>query len=125
MLNPNTADAECDDPTIRRCIRFAQSWGCGSVEIVNLFAYRTPDPCALLHAADPTGPDNDHYLIQAIDRAHTIVVAWGTHGSLLDRNRFVLDLLAAREQAFCLGLTKNGHPRHPLYVKGTVPLTAL
>ncbi len=125
MLNPNTAGATYSDPTIRRCIQFARNWNYGSVEVVNLFAWCAPDPRALLHVADPIGPDNNHYLTQAISRAHNIVAAWGIYGSLLSRDHAVLDLLAAREQTYCLGLTKDGHPRHPLHVKGNVSLTAL
>lgn len=117
MLNPSTADHRIDDPTIRRCMGFARQWGYGSLSVVNLFAYRTPSPAALARAADPVGPDNDRYLRAACRRARDIVLAWGTHGSLHGRDRAVLDLLGrGRKPLLCLGTTRDGHPRHPLYL---------
>lgn len=117
MLNPSRADELHNDPTIRRCIDFAYVWGFGSLEVVNLFAYCTSNPTELLRVNDPIGKDNDHFLIQAVANAHFTVIAWGTQGTLLDRNRHVLDLLAQTENLYCLGHTKEGHPRHPLYLK--------
>lgn len=124
MLNPNTADAQRNDPTIRRCIGFARAWGFGSLEVVNLFAYRTPDPRALSRIADPIGEDNDHFLAQAAARARYIVAAWGTKGALLNRDQAVLRLLSGQDRLYCLGRTKDGYPRHPLYVSRDVPLLA-
>src|SRR5262245_19133112 len=66
MLNPSTADAEQDDPTIRRCVGFARSWGAGGIIVVNLFAFRASDPKALLRAADPVGPDNDGHILKSV-----------------------------------------------------------
>ncbi len=68
MLNPSTADAAKDDPTIRRCASFARSWGYGSLEVVNLFAYRASEPKRLRQTPDPIGPANDDYLVDAADR---------------------------------------------------------
>src|SRR5438093_11151238 len=75
MLNPNNANEQKNDPTIRRCITFARSWGFGSVEVVNLFAYRAPHPSQLLKVADPIGAENDHYFLQALKRSACIVAA--------------------------------------------------
>lgn len=122
MLNPSAAGAQHNDPTIRRCISFARAWGFGSLEVVNLFAYRTPDPRALSRVANPVGEDNDRFLTQAVTRSHCLVVAWGTKGALLSRDQVVLDLLTGQNCLYCLGMTKDGHPLHPLYVKGDVPL---
>lgn len=122
MLNPNTADAQRDDPTIRRCIGFARAWGFGSLEVVNLFAYRAPDPLVLSRIADPIGTDNNHFLEQAATRAHCIVVAWGTKSALLNRDQAVLRLLTGQDRLYCLGRTRDGYPRHPLYVRGDAPL---
>lgn len=124
MLNPSTADAATDDPTIRRCIGFARSWGYGSVEVVNLFAYRTTDPEVLRRVADPTGPENDRYLLKARRRAGEMVAAWGNRGAFRDRDRVVIRLLFDRGGViYCLGRTRAGQPRHPLYVKGdAVPI---
>jgi hypothetical protein len=101
--------------TTRRCIEFARSWGYGSVEIVNLFAYRTPYPKELSKAVEPIGIENDRYLRQASNRSRGLVFAWGNWGYLRDRAQQVCNLLAGKE-GYCLGLTRTGQPRHPLYL---------
>ncbi len=118
LLNPSTADEKRNDPTIRRCIGFARTWEFGSVEVVNLFAYRATDATKLLKVDDPVGEENNYYLVQAVDRCSTVVVGWGTRGMLLGRDREVMQLLAGRKGMYCLGLTNDGLPRHPLYVRG-------
>ena len=122
MLNPSIADAQHNDPTIRRCISFARAWGFGSLEVVNLFAYRTPDSRALSRVANPVGEDNDRFIVQAVWRARCVIIAWGAKGTLLNRDEVVLDLLAGQDRLYCLGRTKDGYPRHPLYVKGDASL---
>ena len=119
MLNPSTADEAKNDPTIRRCIDFAKSWGYGVLEVVNLFAYRAAHPIALRTIENPIGAENDRYILQAVERCATLVLAWGTHGTLLDRDREVIKLITGRtaQTLYCLGVTKDGHPRHLLYVK--------
>ena len=117
MLNPSRADATVDDPTIRRCIGFAQRWGYGSLEVVNLFAYRTSDPVRLKQMRDPVGPENDHYLKQARERGTLTILAWGNRGNLNQRSQQVLSWLTPWENLYCLGVTRSGHPRHPLYLK--------
>lgn len=116
MLNPSTADHFEDDPTIRRCINFAKRWGFGSFEVVNLFAYRATNPKELLSCNDPVGKDNDKYIIEALNRADLAVAAWGTKGTLNNRNKQVLSYLTHFD-LYCLSLTKEGHPKHPLYIK--------
>lgn len=123
MLNPSTADASQDDPTIRRCIGFAKREGCASLTVVNLFAYRATDPRALLDVDDPRGPDNVLHIERAVAGSSIAIAAWG---SFLWQNRkrlrppaFVLDLAV---DLLCLGTTKDGEPRHPLYVRGDQPL---
>lgn len=116
MLNPNRADANLNDPTIRRCIGFAQAWGYGGLEVVNLFAYRAKTPQLLKQAKDPIGKDNDRYLITLPQRVEKIVLAWGNWGSLWGRDRAVIQLFDQQE-IYCLGQTKAGQPCHPLYLK--------
>ncbi len=123
LLNPSTADATRDDPTLRRCLGFARSWGYGALEVVNLFAYRATHPRQLRQVPDPIGPENDRYLLAARGRAQTLWVAWGNAGSLYNRDRAVLCLLSQPGECFCLGLTRCGQPRHPLYVRGDAGLT--
>jgi len=116
MLNPSTADASTDDPTIRRCSAFARSWGFGAMEVVNLFAYRATDPRELRHTPDPVGADNDRNIVVAANRAHLIVAAWGCHGEHLGRGADVASMVG-REQLHTLGVTKSGEPKHPLYLR--------
>lgn len=112
-LNPSTADEEKDDPTVRRCIRFAQEWGYGGLIMSNIFAYRATDPKVLLLAADPVGPDTDGWLTRQRYMAGLVICAWGVHGTFLDRGKEAVEFL---RPAHCLGRTKDGHPRHPLYL---------
>ncbi len=113
-LNPSTADAVANDPTIRRCIGFARDNGFGSLIVTNLFAYRATAPKDLFQAKDPIGPDNDHWLSTSAQHADQVLFAWGNHGKDGDRDHEVLALIS---EGYCLGLTKLGAPRHPLYVR--------
>ena len=117
MLNPSTANAAQDDPTLRRCIGFASDWGFGSLEICNLFAYRATNPSALGRIRDPIGRENDNHIVEAAGRATLIVAAWGTRGGLLGRASLVTSLLTRSCELLCLGTTIGGAPRHPLYVR--------
>jgi len=121
-LNPSTADENLDDPTIRRCMGFAKAWGYGSLFMLNLFALRSTDPTELratyLAMGDPMGPDNNRWLRHYGMISAVIVVAWGNHGTLMHRGGIVRGLLGG---VYCLGTTKTGQPKHPLYLpKDTV-----
>ncbi len=121
-LNPSTADHRADDPTIRRCIGFARAWGFGSVEVVNLFAFRATHPRDLLAAADPIGPRNDAAIARAVERSQLALLAWGNHGTHLGRDKVVARLIAETGVPRAhLGYTKQAQPRHPLYVAGSTP----
>jgi hypothetical protein len=124
LLNPSTADEHHDDPTMRRCAGFARRWGYGGIEVLNLFAWRSPAPAALRTAADPVGPRNDAVLREAVASAALVVFGWGNHARLLDRAENFLRRVRPRVRAFHLGLTASGQPRHPLYVAYTQPLIA-
>lgn len=115
-LNPSTADEQRNDPTVRRCIGFARSWGFGVFHMLNVFAYRATDPREMYQADDPIGASNDEWLLRIAHRADLVVAAWGTHGAHLGRGEEVRQLLAGVELHH-LGLTKDGHPRHPLYLR--------
>ncbi len=118
-LNPSTADASRDDPTVRRCVGFARRWGFGGLVLTNLFAYRSTSPAALNEVIDPVGPDNDRHIARVSTDVDRIVLAWGIHGSLFDRDGQLLKRLAG---AYCLGFTKSGAPRHPLYLPANAKL---
>ena len=113
-LNPSTADATHNDPTIRRCIRFARDWGHDGVIVTNLFAWRATYPTDLRRAKRPIGPDNDAWIKWAVGHSSQTVAAWGNDGLWSDRRESVLPLLSS---PLCLGQTKLGAPRHPLYVR--------
>lgn len=121
MLNPSTADGCVDDPTIRRCMGFAYDWGCAHLSVVNLFALRSPNPMALYVDADPVGKENDDWILSETGKgSKAIVAAWGAHGTFRGRAKAVCALLAgAGRTVGHMGLTKDGYPRHPLYLKGT------
>jgi len=118
-LNPSTADADLDDPSLRRCIRFAQAWGYGGVVMGNLFAFRATRPRVLSDVQDPIGPENDRWLTRLRAASEVAVAAWGNRGALQDRARIVT---ARPGKLYCLGRTASGAPRHPLYVSGTTQL---
>ena len=122
MLNPSTADDRDDDPTIRRLRGFAAAWGYSGFTVVNLYALRSPDPAALKSHVDPIGPLNDHWISEKAAQAGAVVCAWGTHADPDRVAAVVRTLLDAGVQIQCLGTTKDGHPRHPLYVKGDTTL---
>jgi hypothetical protein len=127
MLNPSTADASNDDPTIRRCMSFAKREGAGGIVVANLFAFRATSPSDMKAAADPFGPDNELTLRclarAAVASSKLIVCAWGTHGDEFGTNLLAMAIFQQEgAQLVCLGKTKDGHPRHPLYVKGDQPL---
>ena len=113
LLNPSTADAIKNDPTIRRCIGFAKIWGYGSIAIGNLFAYRATSPSVMKEAVDAVGPDNPSWLMTLLEN-DLCVAGWGTHGSWLDMDKWACQKYPGRFQ--CLGVTLNGHPKHPLYL---------
>jgi hypothetical protein len=122
MLNPSTADARRDDPTIRRCIGFARGWGYGGIEVVNIFALRATDPRDLRSADDPIGPRNDAFMLRAAALS-PVVIAWGVHGALRDRGANALRLFGPRARLLVLGRTRSGAPRHPLYLRRDVKAT--
>ena len=104
MLNPSTADATADDPTIRRCIGFTHDWGYGGVRVGNLFAWRTPYPQALRSALDPIGRHNDSALCELAEGAALVVAAWGVNGMWLARSQTIRQQFTRPLHA--LGVTK-------------------
>jgi hypothetical protein len=112
-LNPSAADETEDDPTIRRCIGFARSFGCGRLHMLNLFAFRSTDPKRLRTTLDPVGPENDGVLRQQLAEEAIILAAWGMHGGYRGRDKEVRRLFGVR----------LNHLGHPLYLKSDTPLT--
>ena len=129
LLNPSTADASLDDPTVLRCVRFARAHQHGGVILVNLFAWRATDPRELRQQRDPVGPDNDVYIDWAcrVSALNTIVAGWGAHAFAAQRAQDVRDLIAcaSKRPIQCFGTSKAGHPRHPLYLSSDSELVSL
>ena len=116
-LNPSTADETEDDPTIRRCTRFAKDWGFGGLYMLNLFAIRATDPKIMLKHQYPIGEKNDEFLVEMANECQLVLAAWGNHGAHRSRDWNVRRLIEKHKQMKCLGKTKTGQPKHPLYIK--------
>ena len=112
-LNPSTADEKKNDPTIRRCIGYAQDWGYGGLLAGNVFAYCATRPAEMKREPDPVGIENDGWLVRLTNWTDQVIGAWGNHGEF--RNRF-REIEALLPPLMCLGTTLQGHPRHPLYL---------
>ena len=123
MLNPSTADADADDPTIRKCIGFAKRANCGGINVVNLFAFRATDPADLRKAGYPVGPDNDSHIEIAMRASHSAVCAWGANARNLARPAEVLALLRKLNvHPVTLRLLAGNVPAHPLMLPYTCAL---
>lgn len=121
MLNPSTADATKDDPTIRRCKNYVLRLGGGQLEVVNLFAYRSTDPDALYGMSKEAaiGQENDQHIVAACKASSMVICAWGNHGVLFGRDKDVLGLLrfeGCKPMALKIN-AKSRQPAHPLYLK--------
>lgn len=122
-FNPSTADEHLNDPTVRRCIAYAKRWGYARLRMVNLYALRATDPAVVLHAPDPVGPECDYYLQMAIaeddpgEPERMVLLAWGALGGLARPRVRQVRKLAAGRPVHALALTKDGSPRHPLYMR--------
>jgi hypothetical protein len=131
-LNPSIADHRQDDPTIRRCVGFAKGFGYGGFEMLNVFGFRSTDPAGLETAKDPVGPLNITAILSAAQRCGVCIVGWGAlyrrWRTVLDFDRRTLAMLGMvlnsgfHPQVYCLGVTKEGFPRHPLFVKASTQL---
>jgi len=117
MLNPSTADEIKNDPTVERCERRARALGFGAFRVCNIFAYRATDPKVMRAEPDPNGPDNDQAIAESCAWADQVICAWGTHGAHMQRGAAVADLVRqSGVSPYHLGLSKDGHPKHPLYI---------
>lgn len=126
LLNPSTATAVEDDPTMTRCIAFAQELKCTGMVVCNIFAYRATDPRKMKRQADPIGEENDAWILHEAERADLIVCGWGNHGLHRNRGNHVAHTLTARGlKLWCFGITKQRQPKHPLYLASASKLSRL
>lgn len=117
MLNPSKATEVQNDPTVERCERRARALGFGAFQVTNIFAWRDTDPKQMRKATDPVGPENDATILAGVTWADQVIAAWGTHGAHLDRGPQMAVLLhGCGKPIYHLGLSKHGHPKHPLYI---------
>jgi hypothetical protein len=117
-LNPSKADEFQNDPTVTRCCNFGKQWGYSGLVMGNLFSYRATDPTCMKVVSQPTDPENDRWLLNEAATAGLVVAAWGVHGAHLNRANAVVEMLRdAGITLHCLGITKAGDPRHPLYMR--------
>ena len=131
-LNPSLANSVINDPTLLRLINFAKSWGYGSLVVINLFARISKDPYELRRCSDPIGHLNQIVFEKTLkgwseERFSDLWLGWGTKGTYMNRNDIALNaiefFIQKRKKNFqnaskpyAIGVTKSGHPRHPLYV---------
>lgn len=121
MLNPSTANATKDDPTVRRCIGYAKMWGHRKLYVGNIFSYRATDPRQLKKADEPIGPLNNTHLVDMAKDSELVIAAWGTHGNLFGRGMKVWSLMSHEGIGLSyLRMTKFGHPSHPLYLSKNI-----
>lgn len=117
MLNPSKANEIDNDPTVERCERRARALGYGAFRVTNIFAFRATDPRIMRQAADPEGPENTGVLKAGVDWADHVIAAWGTHGAHQGQGPRMAEFLATSQaELYHLGLSKAGHPKHPLYI---------
>lgn len=117
MLNPSTADANANDPTVRRCVGYAEDWGSAVLIVANLYSLRSTDPRGLWQHEDPVGPENDKTLADLARHHRRIICAWGANARPERVWAFVAMATNVGGELFCLGTTKAGAPRHPLYLR--------
>lgn len=115
-LNPSTADAFQDDPTIRRCMGFAERAGFRQLIMLNMFALRATDPSRLLRVEDPVGPWNTEHVRKYSSLCDMFVCAWGTNVARIPEEKWKSVRNAIEPLKMCFGVTKDGYPKHPLYL---------
>ena len=117
MLNPSKATEVQNDPTVERCERRARALGFGAFQVTNIFAWRETNPAWMRKAVDPIGPENDAIIRDGAAWADQVIAAWGTHGAHLNRGPEMEAVLRATgKPIYTFGLSKHGHPKHPLYI---------
>jgi hypothetical protein len=136
MLNPSKAgglkpDGKPDnDPTVTRCLGFARRDRYGGLLIWNAHAFIATDPRELKAAEDPQGPRNRDAIGAALG-APTLaraVIAWGRPATAAIKRslRSAYVNAAWRRRLYRFGdPTKDGWPRHPLYLRSDTPIVRL
>ncbi|MAM05239.1 MAG: hypothetical protein CMD06_04690 [Flavobacteriales bacterium] len=116
MLNPSSADSKKDDPTIRRLISFSKKWGYGGFKVCNLYSYVTSSPSTLYSSSNILGYKNKSYIKKQIKNSDCIVYAWGNTEAEPHWLKKIV------KTSYCIGINKNGTPKHPLYINSNAKL---
>lgn len=120
-LNPSTADERINDPTVRRCVDYTHKWGYQTMVMTNLFGFRATDPDAMMDHGETIAAmqDNARTIAELAKQAELIVCGWGNHGKHIRRAAKVVDHMrnVMGLHLYCLGQTKMGEPKHPLYLR--------
>lgn len=123
MLNPSIANEQRSDPTVTRCINFSKANGYGGLIVVNTEPLVSTDSKGIRGQLSKTAARYNRRYIAAVAKRHpVVVVAWGGH---CKRPANVMRRIVARhgfKKIYCLGTTKAGQPRHPLYLAKSTPL---
>lgn len=126
MLNPSTADAEIDDPTVKRCIHFSKSWGYDGLVIVNIFPFRSsrPDECKRWIARENQGArdvihhKNRPLVVETAKASSMVVAAYGAGDWYQNEAANLLEDITCNRESwpdiYCLGTNKRGRPLHPM-----------
>lgn len=118
-LNPSTADEHRDDPTMRKCMKFARAWGFDAMCVTNIFAYRSTDPEGMKRHPAPVGPDNDAHIASVARDADMVIASWSQYAGHLNRSREVREILKGVGNPVYylrMGTGKAPEPYHPLYL---------
>lgn len=125
LKNPSVASSDQSDPTMGKLEAWARRRGFVGVSVVNLFAWRTPDPRKLngFPFRKIVGPENNHHILAAVGDADLVVVGWGNPNGV-DPRYYGKRISEVREllcpfRLHAVGpLTKESHPRHALHWNG-------
>jgi len=125
-INPSTATAEKDDPTIIKIKKISEKNNYRSWIMLNIYPTIESNPDNLPREINEVvHKKNIKYIKKYIDDDTTIVAAWGDaiddkeHPYLKDcLKEIVNEINGINKRWYSIGeLTKKGNPRHPLYVK--------
>lgn len=122
-MNPSTATADVNDPTISREINFTKRLGLNCMVKVNVMDYRATNPKDLMCVMPEVCSGNNLPTIGPLaESAEKVIAAWGSLPGPLAWTAQEVEYCLSDAPLWCLGKTKNGSPRHPLYVRGDAPL---
>ncbi|APH12585.1 hypothetical protein ASJ33_05175 [Dehalococcoides mccartyi] len=120
-LNPSTANETMNDPTVTRLSARVNKFYSvfGGFIIVNLFGLVSANPQILLNNPDAIGEMNDYFIMRMVSLTKCQLCGWGSFKPVKYRDEAVYSMLS---NPVCLGINKDGQPKHPLYISYTTPI---